>query len=268
MLTLQGKNAENFKKMFKYIPDKVFSSILFVIEENDGKVVLKFSDIDINMTLAVNIEIELEGIDPNDIEDEEFRLPFSKNVKKLLKDFDTIIIDNKTIKATSEKKEIQLSTIVNDSDNSYDFPNNAEDTLEFVKEINGNRDALRADFTFDKDDIDGIIDCLGMLDQKENETIFTFNIKSKDKTLTISAKDDVDNNFKYVINNVISEDSFRAKYDSYFLNLIKTLKDVFKDREAKKEIEVKCIVSNILFCASTVEDGVKVCLTITSFEKK
>lgn len=262
MVILEGKNAENFKKMFAYIPEKIFSSILMKIEKDvdTGKAFLKFEDLDINQSLIVNIKTELVDIENATIEDESFRLPLTKSVKSVLKNFDIYVIDKNLLKGISPKKEVCLSMYADTADDEYDFPDTTEEMLAYTCANNDKQDALNVWFNLSTEEIKEILNCIDLIDCKDDDIILSFSISKNSNSIVVSAKDIAGNNFKYTICNVDVDETFKAKYDKYFISVIKALKDSKLD-------EFKCNLSNLMFGTSFEDDGVNVLIAVTVFDK-
>lgn len=260
MLVLENENLNKFRKMFSYIPKKIFPSILFCIEKNENKVKIKFSDLDINQSLVVNISTELEDIDYDSIEEMSFRIPLTKSIDTVVSGFDTLIFNNNTLKGLAEKKEVELSLFINDSD-IYEFPDTSSEMLEFTKSANDRDDAMYSEFELTTQHIKDIYSCLKVVDSDKDDILLNFTMGKKANSIAVQSKDTIGNNFKYVIDEVKSiSDTFKAKYDRYLLSVF----DVLKNSEINT---FDCIISNLMFGTDFKDYDVNVMLAVTIFEK-
>lgn len=262
MVILEDKNAEKFKKMFGFIPEKAFPSILMMMEKKGDNLSIKFSDIDINQSLVVAIESIMEDVDLSDFpeEGETFRLPLSKNVQAVLKKFNRFVIGNNVLKGLSDNREVQLAMHLNSGD-EWDFPVTAKGMLEFAKKMNDRDEILEVEFDLTKDIIKDIESCIDVLDiTKETELVLVFTVGKNAKQIVVASKDSVGNNFKYKIDNINADDTFKVKYDKYLLAIFKALKNSDID-------SFYCSMSNVMFGTSFEDNGIKVMLAVTIFEK-
>ena len=259
---IEKDNLENFRNMFKYIPDKVFPSVLLSFGIKDKIPLLKFSDIDINQSMVINIETNLNNINYNTISlGETYRIPLTKNVKSVINNFDSLTFENNTIKGESKNKTVKLSMYSNDSD-TYDFPNNIHDMLDFTQTMNQRNDVLKVDLEITREILYDLNSCLIAIDyEKDTDSILNFNINKKAKNITISSSDKIGNTFQYILENIIAEDTFKVKYDQYFISIIKILASI------KSIDSFSCIVSNLMFGVDFTLDNIRVMLAITSFDK-
>jgi hypothetical protein len=261
MIVLEDKNLKNFRKMFDYIPEKTFPSVLLLIDVKHSRPIIKFSDIDINQSLVINVETELVNYDSNEIEKESFRLPLTKNVKTIINNFDKLILENNSIVGISKNKEVKLSMYVNESD-EYDFPKTANEMLKFTKEMNQKDDIMEVNFDLDTETIKDLYSCMDVLDRdKSNDIILNMTLGKQAKSIVITAKDAIGNNFKYTIDDIKVDDTFKVKYDNYFLSILKVLKDT------KEVTSFPCTLSNLMFGTSFEIDEVSIMLAVTVFEK-
>lgn len=260
MIVLDGINAKKFKTMFSYIPEKAFPSILLIAKRVGDDVLLKFSDININQSLVVNIETTMTGLDLTGFEDMSCRIPLSKNVKNVIKKFDIFGIDQTVLEGGSNNRKVRLATHVN-SDEEIEFPNTASEMLTYAKEMNEIDEVLEAKFTLTKDIIKDLEDCVGVLDiSKDSELVFVLGVGKKSQCIAVTSKDTVGNNFRYDIPNIETNDTFKAKYDRDFLYVLKAVKD-------SKVDGFFCTVSNIMCGVSFEDDDIKVMLAVTIFDK-
>lgn len=263
MIVLENKNLENFRKMFSYIPKKIFPSILFSIEKDDDRTMIKFSDMDINQSLVLNISADLcdtENFNAEDASEESFRIPLTKSFESVISNFNYLVLENNLLKGKTAKKEVELSMFVNESEDLYNFPTTAEEMLEFTKEVNERDDILVARFVLTEEDLKEIYSCIKVVDTDKDDILLNFTANKKSETLVIQSKDTVGNNFKYTVEGVETNDTFRAKYDRYLVSIFDVL------RQSKRE-EYKLLLSNLMFGTDFTDEDLKVMLAVTVFEK-
>lgn len=247
--------------MMTYIPDKVFTSINMCIEEVEGKWILRFTDIDINQSLVVNICTELKyDQDEPDITTESYRLPLTKSVKSVIKNFESIKIEGCMLKGYSGKKEVQLAMYSNTSE-EYQFPTTAKDMLEYTMEMNDKPEVLEVEFQLTQDIMKDLYSCLSVIDNdKDTDTILGFTMSKNAGAIAIVSKDAIGNNFKYIIPDVEVEETFKVKYDKYFLSILKVLSGISIE-------SFDCTLSNLMFGTSFKSNDISVMLAVTVFEK-